>query len=499
MCMSMRADIPRHRADVRAALAIAVFAIVVSVALLAPTAAAAIETTSLRGADRYETAVAVSKAAYPAGANAVIVVNGTAWADALGGSALAGEADGPILLSQRAKLPAPSAAELKRLAPSTVYLLGGTASLAPAIRARIAAIVPGAKIVRIGGPDRYAVARAVAGETARLAGGPVGTAFVTTGRVYTDALSCAPVAAAESWPIYLMEPTRDPAGTIAAMKAAGVTRVVIAGGPASVPWSTSGKLQQAFGAANVSRLAGADRYVVSVAVSDFAASQAGFTKTKPGFASGEAYADALSGAVYLGKQASPLLLLEPDRVPQVVSGRLWTLRNAMQRYTFLGGPVTIPWHVRLECQHALRAPAFSRGAAMSHVRAIAGFGPRGAGSSAERRAAEYVAARLQEYGYATTVQTFPIPGGKTSRNVVAEKVGATSDTIRGRCDRLPPTARVGAARFQRCARRVARSRRCARLPSTIASAADRRTRTGRRAGRSRCNRSPGVALRARAG
>jgi len=411
-------------------VAVCVLLAAMAAALFAPVQAPGVPAVSIRGADRYETAIEVSKRTFPGGAGAAIIVNGTAWADALGGSALAGAIDGPILLSQRDVVPWKVRTELSRLKPTRVYLLGGTSSLTPAVASQVtASLGSGVEIIRIGGRDRYVVATKVASETADVLGGSVDTAFVTTGRIFTDALSCAPLSSAEGWPIYLMDPSRDPGVIIDAMQRAGVTRVIIAGGPASVPYSTSGALQDAFGVSNVSRLSGADRYVVALRVSDLAATEAGFDRDRPGFASGEAYADALAGGIYLGKQGSPLLLVAPKRVPDSVAARLWNRRLTMTQYTFLGGPVTIPWHVRLECEHALRAPAFSKSRAKAHVYALAALGPKGAGGTAERKAADYVTARLREYGYAVTRQTFPFPSGKTSVNVVAQKVGTTSDTI----------------------------------------------------------------------
>jgi hypothetical protein len=407
-----------------------------------PDTAHAVPATSISGPDRYTTAAAISKRAYPGTADTVIITNGMAWADALGGSALAGVVDGPILLSQKDRIPSAVASELGRLDPSRVYLLGGTASLAPGIVTQVQQILgSGVQVERIGGSDRYTVAIRTAAETADLVGGPIGTAFVATGRIYTDALSCAPVAASQGWPIYIMDPARAPGPTISAMKAAGVTRVVIAGGPVSVPYSTSSALESAFGASNVSRLSGTDRYQVAVRMSDFAAAYAGFGSDAPGFASGEAYADALAGGVYLGKQKSPLLLVAPSRVPDSVAARLWARRATMQRFTFFGGPVTVPWHVRLECQHALRAPHFSKYRAKEHVYAIAGFGVRAAGSWAERKAADYCANELTSYGYTVTKQYFSVPGGKTSVNVVAERTGTTDDTIvlGGHIDSKPPS------------------------------------------------------------
>jgi hypothetical protein len=69
------------------------------------------------------------------------------------------------------------------------------------------------------------------------------------------------------------------------------------------------------------------------------------------------------------------------------------------------------------------------GAAVSGTRAkalatrIAALGPRPAGSANERRAASIVADRFRELGYEVTIQTFRLPRGGTSRNVVVRTAG----------------------------------------------------------------------------
>lgn len=50
---------------------------------------------------------------------------------------------------------------------------------------------------------------------------------------------------------------------------------------------------------------------------------------------------------------------------------------------------------------------------------LAALGPRVAGSEAERRGQELVAARLRALGYRVVLQPFPLPRGGSSRNVVA--------------------------------------------------------------------------------
>ncbi|MDH4140890.1 MAG: M28 family peptidase, partial [Coriobacteriia bacterium] len=185
-----------------------------------------------------------------------------------------------------------------------------------------------------------------------------------------------------------------------------------------------------FGTTHVRRIGGANRYAVSVGVADFAVATAGFAWTDPAFASGAAPADALAGGVHAGRRGAPVLLLGSDRVPDEVGAKLWSQRAVVSTVTFFGGPNTIPDHVRIEVLQALDAPLFSVSRAMAHVKAIAALGPRAAGGSAERKAAEYIAGQLRSYGYSVTVQTgIPIPGGKTTRNVIAEKAGSEAGVI----------------------------------------------------------------------
>lgn len=78
---------------------------------------------------------------------------------------------------------------------------------------------------------------------------------------------------------------------------------------------------------------------------------------------------------------------------------------------------------------AAMAAAFDPVAARAHATALAALGPRREGTAAERAAADYVAARLAEYGYAVAVTPVALPDGSSSRNVVAVKPGASPRRI----------------------------------------------------------------------
>jgi putative cell wall-binding protein len=93
--------------------------------------------TRIAGPDRYATAVAVSAATYPAHVPTLYVATGAGFADGLAAGPLAGLAGGPLLLVGRDVVPAVVIAEIRRIDPSTVVVVGGTGSVSEAVRSLI--------------------------------------------------------------------------------------------------------------------------------------------------------------------------------------------------------------------------------------------------------------------------------------------------------------------------------------------------------------------------
>ena len=86
----------------------------------------------LSGPGRIDTAVAISRAAFPDGARTAYLAGAEKLPDAVTGSSLVG--DGPILLVPSCgELPDVVAEELRRLAPANVVALGGEASVCQAV------------------------------------------------------------------------------------------------------------------------------------------------------------------------------------------------------------------------------------------------------------------------------------------------------------------------------------------------------------------------------
>lgn len=97
--------------------------------------------TRIAGADRYATAVAVSKAT--TGSNAprtVYLATGASFPDGLSGTPVAARAGGPLLIVPPGGLTTAVAAELRRLNPPRVVILGGPSVVSSAVAAQVAAL-----------------------------------------------------------------------------------------------------------------------------------------------------------------------------------------------------------------------------------------------------------------------------------------------------------------------------------------------------------------------
>ncbi len=315
---------------------------------------------SVAGADRIATALATSLLAYPEGlaadgAKTVVIATGMNWPDALGGTALAGALDAPVLLTDTNTLPQPVLTEIERLGAEKAIILGGTSAVGAAVESALETALGGAANVdRIAGNDRYATANRIAREVIDLLGTEYdGTAFVATGGNFPDALAAAPLAAANGWPLYLANPASgiSPA-TATAM--AGVERVLILGGTGAVSAQTQTALNATFGAANVDRLSGADRYATAVAVANHAVTEAGHTWDRVGIATGAAFPDALAGGVLQGKVGSVMLLTTPTTLNTHAQAALSANKGAIDTVTFFGGDGAVSQAVRAAVQSAVQ-------------------------------------------------------------------------------------------------------------------------------------------------
>ncbi len=306
---------------------------------------------SVAGSNRYETAVQASQQAFPAGAPCVVIATGANWPDALGGGALAAAKGGPILLTSADTLPASVLAEIERLNATEVFILGGTGAVGPGVEAALVALLGDANVVRIGGSNRYQTAEMIAQATVdelNANGGFDGTAFVGTGANFPDALAAAPLSAAKGWPLFLAGPNGLSASTVAAMQSCGVTDVLVLGGSGVVSSATETALVAKYGDANVTRLAGANRFDTAVVVASYGCDVAGLSWDGLAIATGENFPDALAGGVMQGRAGSVMLLTRAAALHVDTETCLDAQKADITTVTYLGGTGALSTTVRAE-------------------------------------------------------------------------------------------------------------------------------------------------------
>lgn len=304
----------------------AALVLVLGVAPVAQAAPTAVASARLAGGDRYATAAAISEASFQPGIAVAYVASGANFPDALAGAAAAGAQRAPVLLASPTVLPAVVRAELIRLQPKRIIVLGGEGAVSGAVQADLQGLTV-EPVARLEGADRYATSAAVSAATFPR---DVPVAYVASGRGYADALSGAAAAGAKGAPLLLVPGSSVTAEVRAELLRLSPDRIVVLGGPGAV--STAVETELAGLAAHVDRLGGSDRYATAAAVSadTFAAGTA-----EVYLASGQDFPDALSGAPAAGKAGAPVLLVPESGIPASVRAELDRLRPG--RVVVLGG------------------------------------------------------------------------------------------------------------------------------------------------------------------
>jgi 5'-nucleotidase/UDP-sugar diphosphatase len=256
----------------------------------------------LSGANRYETAIAVSKQGWES-ADTVVIARGDQYADALTAAPLADQNDAPILLTRSGGLAAGVAEEIERLGAEKAIVLGGTLAVSNDVVKQLETL--GLEVDRIGGQTRYDTSVAIAAELETDAT----DAVVVSGLNFPDALSAGSYAAVNDKPILLTRPDRIPA--VVANELESYTSTTIIGGTQAVSNDVESDLP------NATRVSGADRYLTSAAVAEMLFEDAG-----EGLASnGQNFPDALTGNVLAAAYEAPMLLVKQNSVNPTVETR----------------------------------------------------------------------------------------------------------------------------------------------------------------------------------
>lgn len=291
----------------------------------------------ISGANRYATAAALS-ATFDAGQDVVYVASGEDYPDALTIAPAAASSGAPLLLVSKNRIPTEIAAELNRLKPQRIVVVGGPGAISNSVFSALAGYAgEGASgVTRLGGMDRYETARIAV--RAHWAAGSASKVYVVTGRNFPDALSAAAAAGAQNAPVISVDgsASRLDAATAALIAELGATEVVIAGGTAIVSERIRLDLAAIPGVTTVTRAAGSDRYSTSAAINTAAFPSA----THVYLASGEDFPDALAGAVRAGMDGAPLYLVRGSCIPRETADS--TNRFGPIVVTLVGGTGVLP-------------------------------------------------------------------------------------------------------------------------------------------------------------
>lgn len=274
------------------------------------------------GDDRYKTAIEIAKAGWSQGAETVVVATGEKFADALAGAPLAYHYSGPILLTRPHELLEEVREEIIRLGAKRVIILGGESALSSQVEQALKQMDGIEEVIRLGGDDRYETAVRVAEQL------PAGQAAVLAyGRDFPDALSIAPHAARQGMPIFLTDGQKlDPASF---QLLAQYQRIYLIGGTSVISKEVERQLVNQ--GLQVTRLGGANRYDTAVLIAE----QLGNGASQVMLASGQKFADALTGSLLAAQKNISLLLTRQDRiVPELVQ---FNGRYQPKSYLIVGG------------------------------------------------------------------------------------------------------------------------------------------------------------------
>jgi putative cell wall-binding protein len=326
-------------ASAAVSVAVAVTATLIFALLMfvwATSALAVADFKGISGSDRYQTAIQVSQEGFAPGVEAVVLATGENYPDALSAAPLAAAFGGPVLLTQSTVFDEATRAEVARLQPGKIFVVGLEAPVVAQIKVAFPDLALSGGVVVLAGVDRYDTARVVA-EQVEVKLGAVTGVVVAPGDTFADALSAAPLAALKGWPILLTPGTGPvPDVTVQALTELGVTTGLVVGTyvDPGVPGLT------------LTHVVGSDRYDTSAKIAEYAATE-GLSFAHLAVATGDNFPDALAAGPYLARDGGIVLLVQSKGVPAPISALLLDRSAAIDAVDFIGLTPMVVGQVKL--------------------------------------------------------------------------------------------------------------------------------------------------------
>ncbi|MGM0843652.1 MAG: cell wall-binding repeat-containing protein [Bacillota bacterium] len=298
----------------KAAIVLLTLVLVIS---LMPKEAGAYPEQRLGGENRYETASILSEIGWDA-AEQVVLARGDDFADALASTPFAAKINGPILLTGGTKLPIETITEIQRLGAEKVWVMGGQNAISESVIDRLINEAH-VEVERIAGENREETSLKVAD----LLGTAHEEAIVVNKNKFPDAIAVGPYAALNQIPIILSHHSKMNSESESLLQKAGKTYFI--GGEAVLADSLMNEVR------NGERIAGDNRYTTAVRIADRFFPTADY----PVIATGEDFADGLTGSLFAARLNQPILLVQQNKVDDSV--KRFFYHRGVSNYTVLGG------------------------------------------------------------------------------------------------------------------------------------------------------------------
>lgn len=257
------------------------------------------------GANRYATAVELSKSSFTS-ADTIVISNGYAIPDGLAATPVASYYKGPLLLVEKSSIPSETQNEIKRLKAKNVIIVGGTGVVTSAVESQLRNLGI-TKITRLGGINRYETALQVAKYIDQNLY-DVENVVIANGYGEADSLSIAPVSGRDKMPIILVESNSIPSSVNSWLKSENLNNAYLIGGTGVL---TNNVLNQvnSMTKQNISgnRLGGANRYETNAKVIE---RFYGNVVNKVYVTEGLELADALTSGPVAAANESPVVIAE---------------------------------------------------------------------------------------------------------------------------------------------------------------------------------------------
>lgn len=294
----------------------------------------------IAGSDRVRTSTAISLELFDEPVDTVVLATALAPADALAGAPLVAALGAPLLLTPPDGLHPAVRAEIRRLRPGVVVLLGGQAALGRTVEEEVRAL--DAEPRRIAGRDRFATAAAIATELRTH--GELRHAYLVEGahpdprRGWPDAVSVAGLAATLQLPVLLATRDAVPPATLRALVDLRVDHVTLVGGTGAL--STDVEQQLRAEGYRVDRIAGATRYETSLRLAE-ATAQALPADPPTWVATGHTWPDALTAGPAAARVQGVVLLAPRETLSDAPPARTWLESGRTSRAVLVGGDASL--------------------------------------------------------------------------------------------------------------------------------------------------------------